>query len=50
MRLTDTAGSENQNVGGLLNPVSFGGKFLDRDGINLGQVGPLEVGNRFCVW
>ena len=42
--------TENQNIRGLVNPLGFGGELLNREGVNLREMAPVEIGNRFCVW
>ena len=50
MGLSNAGWPEKQTVLSLVNPLGFSRKFLNGDGVNQGQVCPVEVGNRFGVW
>lgn len=49
MSFSDPRWTEEETVLSLVNPLDFSGEFLNGDRVNLGQVCPIEVGNRFGV-
>ena len=46
---SDARRAEEETVLGVISPLGFSGEFLNGEGVNQGQVRPIEIGNRFGV-